>query len=224
MARRKSKRQADDKFLVAAKSVWDKVQPYFKYVGLGVVAVLVVLAIVAAVKQRFSGEEMRIREEYNRAMSPDPEDLLNPEPQGARPGDLAKLVPEARGSKLEPVIIFDLSKYYLAEKKPEEVIKLLEGRTDLLQGQPLSHALKLVLAQSYLAADKPDRALPLFEDLAKDARGPYSAQASWYAGFCAEKTKQPDLARKYYEAANISTDSPFWAEMAKFRLSKLGSS
>jgi len=224
MARRKSKRLPDDKFLVAAKPVWDKVQPYFRYVAIFALVALVGLVVVAAVGHRSSSQEGKIEEAYNRAMVPKPEDILSPQPEGAKPAELAGLVAEAKGTRLEPVILFQLSKHYLSEKKPEEAIKLLEGRKDLLQGQPLSRALALVLAQSYLEAGKPDQALPLFEELAKELKGAYSAQASWYAGFCAEKMKQLDVARKYYEAANISTDSPFWAEMAKFRLSKLGSS
>ncbi len=89
----------------------------------------------------------------------------------------------------------------------------------ILRGDPTNFAIKFYLGITYIETGEPEKAISLFDELAKDKGNLFLEQAEWYLGICYLKTEKKTKALGQF--TQIAASDGFFKDKAKEILDKL---
>ncbi|NQT18755.1 MAG: hypothetical protein HQ592_03555 [Planctomycetes bacterium] len=147
---------------------------------------------------------------------------------------LAKMVSKTQRSSAQPVIVFRLATGILKKGGKDNAEKAEAHCRFFLEKFPENYyalSVKLLLGKALLEQEKHESALEAFQDTydvflagTPTALKAIKYEACYYVGRCHELLSRPVEARNMYELLSSQADeSPLWADMAQFRLSKMES-
>lgn len=233
----KKKELKEDVFVESVTKAWEKTSSARNYIIAGVVGLVVIAVAMSFVSRSRESSaqqgwnalamaENRLEDQKTATKEADAERL-----QDKRLEEFAGLSKETDGSPAQPVVLF----YYandLFKKGGVENAKKAEEQCKLFISKYPKHYFTLqmqqLLAKTQLEQKNYEGARQSFETVRKalaEKAGKFAIlepEAVYYIGRCLELTGKPAEARKTYE--ELSTEeSPLWAELAQYRLSKMGS-
>ena len=229
----------EDAFVTSITTAWQRTSEVRTYVIAGLVGLVLIGGIMMFMSYRKKSttdqswqalaameakiNEMKVTTEEERAKQED-----------ARLAELDKLAKETDGSNCYPTVLFYHANALFRKGGADNVKKAEEECTLFLERYPdhyFAITMKQLLAKTLFEQKSCDKALAVFKEVhdvfrsGKPVRmASLEYEASYYIGRCQELLGQLADARKTYdELSSNEKGSPWWAEMAKYRLSKMNS-
>lgn len=112
-------------------------------------------------------------------------------------------------SRLVPKLLLDLGRYYRLSEEPERAVNKYQTVLSLHPRSDLADSALFYAADTYLAIDRPDRAVAYLSEMTHRRRNPVRAQASYLKlGMIGEELGRHDEAIAWYDSAAALGASP----------------
>ena len=235
----KKKELKDDIFVQSVSKALEKAVAVKTYVIVAVVAIVAALIVVGFVsehKQTMTDKGWSALAELEESVGK--MESTTQEERDAMENEwltgLGALISKTEGSTAQAVAVFYHADALFKKGGEENVEKAGAQCRFFLENFPNNYyalAVKQLLGKALFEQEKHDEALEVFTKVyetclagkAKQMR-PIKYETSYYVGRCQELTGEVAMARITYEQlASEDNDSPLWAQMARFRLSKMKS-
>jgi len=229
----------EDVFVTFVTGLWEKAAKAKLYL---ITALVVILAAVIVAGLMAEREEVvkdegyealaRLKERIGKMESATEEDRTAMEDAWLK--GLADLIPKTEDSAVQPEVIFYYADALFRKGGDDNLVKAERQCRSFVRKFPDNYfviGVKELLGKTLFEQKKYAEALEVFQDVYDSLLAGEGAElkaakyeACYYIGRCHELLGELEQARSMYEQlASQGDESPQWAEMARFRLSKMKS-